>query len=116
MIPTDSKERKEAPVFSGFMSYFPLAMVEVARLSKAGNDKHNPGMPLHWSREKSCDHGDCLVRHQLEWDEIDEEDGFYHAVKVAWRAMAQLEVLLEEPEELDYHPQFYIDFINEIKL
>jgi len=42
-LPTNSAERKEAPVFSGFMAYFPDAIAEVARLSKASNDKHNPG-------------------------------------------------------------------------
>jgi hypothetical protein len=102
MIPVDSKERKDAPVFSGFCAYWPLAMVEVARLSKFGNDKHNPGEPLHWARDKSTDHGDCILRHQLEYDKRD-EFGFYHAVAVAWRAMCQLELLLEgekapEPE------------------
>jgi len=97
MLPTDSEERKSAPVFSGFMAYFPDAIAEVARLSKASNDKHNPGEPMFWSREKSDDHGDCLARHQLQWDELDVDSTgeFYHAVKVAWRAMAQLQVLLE---------------------
>jgi len=97
VLPTDSTERKAAPVFSGFMAYFPDAIAEVARLSKASNDKHNPGEPMFWSREKSDDHGDCLARHQLQWDELDVDSTgeFYHAVKVAWRAMAQLQVLLE---------------------
>jgi len=100
MLSTNSAERKAAPVFSGFMAYFPDAIAEVARLSKAGNDKHNPGEPMFWSREKSDDHGDCLCRHQLQWDELDVDSTgeFYHAVKVAWRAMAQLQVLLEEIE------------------
>lgn len=98
MIPTDSKERKDAPVFSGFMAYFPDAIVEVARLSRAGNDKHNPGQPLHWSRDKSDDHADCIARHQLEFDKKD-KDGFYHAVMVAWRAMAQLQLLLEQDDK-----------------
>jgi len=97
VLPTDSEERKSAPVFSGFMAYFPDAIAEVARLSKASNDKHNPGEPMFWSRDKSDDHGDCLARHQLQWDELDVDSTgeFYHAVKVAWRAMAQLQVLLE---------------------
>ena len=70
-ITTDSQERKDTPVFSGFMAYFPLAMAEVARLSKEGNDKHNPGEPLHWARGKSEDHADCIVRHQLEVGVVD---------------------------------------------
>lgn len=89
----ESKKRKDAPVFTGFAKYFPNAIMEVARLSKAANDKHNPNEPLHWSKDKSNDHSDCLMRHQLEVGTID-TDGFDHAVKVAWRAMAQLEILL----------------------
>ncbi len=49
VLPTDSDERKEIPIFSGVMNYFPLALAAVARHSKRGNDKHNPGQPLHWS-------------------------------------------------------------------
>ena len=94
-LPTNSKDRKDVPVFTGFMAYFPLAIVEVAKLSLASNEKHNPGQPLHWSKEISNDHADCLVRHQLEHNQVDPSDGFYHDVKVAWRAMAQLQIRLE---------------------
>jgi hypothetical protein len=95
----ESQKRKDTPVFSGFMNYFPLAIREVARLSKAGNDKHNPGQPLHWSRDKSKDHADCIARHLLEHGTIDEDDGFSHTVKVAWRAMALLQIELEAAKE-----------------
>lgn len=95
MLPTDSKERKDVPLFSGCLAYFPDALTEVARLSMAGNEKHNPGQPLHWSRDKSNDHADCIVRHQLEYDQLDPSDNFLHATKVAWRALAQLQILME---------------------
>lgn len=94
----ESKARKETPLYSGVMKYFPDALCEVARLSKVGNDKHNPGEPLHWSREKSSDHGDCILRHQLDAGTYDSEDGFLHDVKVAWRALAQLQLALEKEE------------------
>lgn len=92
---TDSAGRKATPIFTGVMRYFPDALAAVARLSKAGNDKHNPGEPLHWSREKSTDHGDCIARHQITFDQIDPESGEYHAAGVAWRALAQLQLLEE---------------------
>jgi len=98
-LPTDSMARKGTPVFYGFLNYFPDAVAEVARLSLAANDKHNPGEPLHWSKEKSNDHADCLVRHLLEHGEIDPDDGFSHTVKVAWRAMALLQMELEAKAE-----------------
>tara|TARA_R110002020_G_scaffold433062_1_gene643126 strand:- start:25 stop:456 length:432 start_codon:yes stop_codon:yes gene_type:complete len=102
MEPTNltSQERKDTPVFSGVLRYFPKAMFELARLSKAGNDKHNPGQPLHWARGKSTDHGDCIIRHQIEAGMIDPDDGFPHDSKVAWRALAQLEEYLEEQERI----------------
>ncbi len=94
-ITTDSEERKNAPVYSGVMAYFPLAMIEVARLSKIGNDKHNPGEPLHWARGKSTDHADCIARHLLEHGKLD-SDGITHTAKVAWRALALLQEEMEK--------------------
>jgi len=69
-------------------------MAEIARVSKAGNDQHNPGEPLHWAREKSTDHADCIVRHLLERGKPD-VDGQRHSAKLAWRALALLETELE---------------------
>lgn len=94
-ITQDSEERKNAPVFSGVMAYFPLAMIEVARLSRIGNDKHNPGEPLHWARGKSTDHADCIARHLLEHGTLD-SDGITHTAKVAWRALALLQEEMEK--------------------
>lgn len=95
-----SEERKNSPVFSGVIAYFPDAMAEIARLSKAGNDKHNPGQPLHWSRGKSNDHADCIMRHLIDHGTVDHEDGFSHSVKVAWRALALLQEELEQQHNL----------------
>lgn len=94
-LSTDKQVRKDTPVYSGVLNYFPLALAEVARLSKAGNDKHNPGQPLHWSRDKSNDHLDCIARHLLEAGTIDQETGFPHSVALAWRALANLQIELE---------------------
>lgn len=93
-LPVDAAQRKSAPVTTGVLDYFPLALIEVARVSRAGNDQHNPGQPLHWAREKSTDHADCLVRHLIERGTID-SDGMRHSAKVAWRALAFLELEME---------------------
>jgi hypothetical protein len=94
-LSTDSQERKDTPIYSGVMAYFPLALAEIARLSKAGNDKHNPGQPLHWARGKSADHADCIARHLLEIGTRDADDGHLHSTKLAWRALANLQLELE---------------------
>ena len=96
-LPTNSKERKDVPLYSGCFAYFPDALAAVADLSRIGNDKHNPGEPLHWSRDKSNDHLDCIARHLVDCGSVD-EDGVLHDVKVAWRALANLQLLLEQDE------------------
>lgn len=93
-LPTDSAERKNLPIATGFLDYFPDAIADVARLSKLGNDKHNPGQPLHWNRSLSADHADCLMRHFVERGKVD-TDRVRHSTKVAWRALAILQLELE---------------------
>ena len=97
VLPTDSEERKGIPIFSGVLNYFPLAIAAVARVSKRGNDKHNPGEPLHWSRDKSLDHEDCIARHLIDVDTLDPRTGEYEdAMALAWRALAKLQTLEEQ--------------------
>ncbi len=87
-------KRKAIPLFSGVMAYFPKALCEVARCSQAGSEQHHPGKPLHWDRAKSSDEPDALLRHLLQYDQLD-DDGMLHAAKVAWRALALLEKTIE---------------------
>lgn len=89
-----AQERKERPVYSGVLRYFPDALLEVARCSYLGNAQHNPGEPLRWNRAKSTDDADALVRHLLAVGTFD-TDGVRHAAKVAWRSLALLQKELE---------------------
>lgn len=95
LLPTDKQARKDTPICSGVLDYFPRALAEIARVSKAGNDQHNPGQPLHWAKEKSADHADCVVRHLIERGTMD-DDGMRHSAKLAWRSLALLEIELEQ--------------------
>lgn len=69
-LPTNSAERKNYPMLSGCLKYFPAALAGVAHISKLGNDKHNPGEPLHHARGKSVDHGDCILRHIIDTEDL----------------------------------------------
>lgn len=92
--------RKQRPVFSGVLNYFPLAVHEVAHVSFVGNEQHNPGKPMFWDKPKSPDHKDCCVRHLI--DSVREpfdSDGLRHAAKAAWRALANLEIELENEQK-----------------
>lgn len=81
LFPEDSAERKTFPVFSGLLQYFPSALAAIAHHSYLGNEKHNPGLPLHHDRAKSDDEADALVRHLIEGD----------YVGMAWRALSLLQ-------------------------
>lgn len=93
-LPASALDRKNLPVATGFIDYFPDAIAAVAGLSKIGNDQHNPGKPLHWDRSKSGDEGDALMRHFLDRGTVD-TDGVRHSTKVAWRALALLQKEIE---------------------
>lgn len=95
ILPTESEERKQIPVYSGCIAYFPDAICAVASLSYQGNKKHSPGQPLRWDRSKSADHMDCLLRHSI--DQLDKElDPIVEKTATAWRALAELQIAIEE--------------------
>ena len=102
-LPANAAARKGVPIWSGFFKYFPLAIAAVAELSRKGNDQHNPGKPLGWDRSKSGDELDAQCRHMLDMADHGEDstdtDDVYHATKNAWRAMANLQKLLERKRE-----------------
>ena len=84
--------RKDMPVFSGVLKYFPDALKEVSRCSKAGNDQHHAEKPLHWDMSKSKDEYDAMIRHLLDHEENPvDDDGILHLTKTCWRALAGLE-------------------------
>jgi hypothetical protein len=100
MMPTDAKERKNVPIATGCIDYFPAAIAAVASLSRIGNEQHNPGAKLHWDRSKSGDESDALMRHFLDRGTID-KDGVRHSTKVAWRALALLQKEIEDDNTPD---------------
>jgi hypothetical protein len=70
-LPTDSAARKRHPLYSGLLKYAPAALAGVAKVSIAGNEKHNPGQELHHARGKSTDHPDCVIRHAVDVADIE---------------------------------------------
>lgn len=98
LFPADAQGRKDHPVFTGVLMYFPDAIAAVARVSKKGNDQHNPGEPLHWAREKSTDQLDTATRHSMDHGVgvTKDTDGEYHLAKAIWRLCAELQLTIEK--------------------
>jgi len=101
LFPDSAQGRKDHPMFTGVLMYFPDAIAAVAHVSKLGNDQHNPGQPLHWARGKSTDQTDTAVRHMMDHGvgNIKDTDGTYHMAKAAWRCLAELQLTIEKERE-----------------
>ena len=92
-----NEERKDTPIFSGVLAYFPDALKEVAKCSFMGQQQHNPNKPLAWDRSKSGNEYDSLTRHLIDSSKEDfDTDGTLHKAKIAWRGLAGLQKHLEE--------------------
>lgn len=113
-LPTDAAARKAAPMAEGLLWYFPNALAAVAQVSKAGNDQHNPGEPMHHARGKSSDHADCILRHLVDAGKID-SDGQRHTAKVAWRALALLQEELEREEGAPLPRNAWVETPNNLR-
>ena len=101
--------RKDEPLFTGAILPFAGALRGVARLAKRANEKHNPGQPMHWSRENSNDHADCMARHLVDAFQeqavspcgaiigvaLDPETNLPHAYNEVWRALAHAQLVSE---------------------
>lgn len=96
-LPTNAQVRKTIPVYSGFVKYFPDAIAACSQLSFIGNSQHNGDDPVHWDKDKSKDELDALMRHMI--DDLGmlkrDVEGVMHAVKIAWRGMANLQRLAD---------------------
>lgn len=114
-LPIDSKERKDYPILSGCVKYFPAALAGVSHISKLGNDKHNPGQPMHHARKKSTDHGDCIIRHLMDAEDllsafkkgnkdVTKEMILTEINQLAWRALAYSQVIHEEIDNAPLAP------------
>jgi len=106
-LPTDSNARKDYPLFRGLLRYFPAALGGISKTSKLGNDKHNPGEEMHHARGKSVDHGDCIIRHLVDVEDllaaynrgdtkVTQSDILNEVNQMAWRALAFSQELHEK--------------------
>ena len=92
----------KSPVMQGVLQYFPRALLEVGRVSKAGAEKYSW---KGWERvsDGPIRYGNALVRHILLEDmegPYDRDTGLLHVAQEAWNALARLELILREMEDV----------------
>lgn len=97
-LPTDRDARNALPVWDGCIAYFPDCWAEIAKVSVLGNKQHALGDKLRFARDVSTDHQNKVMRHMLDHagGAVFDEDGTMHLAKAAWRALAALQVAIEE--------------------
>lgn len=98
--PGSKLDAGKVEVVRGAISYFPRALLAVARVSQFGSRKYSwkgweqvrNGIQRYW---------DALGRHMVEESisgEYDKDSGELHAVHEAWNALARAELILREKE------------------
>lgn len=100
MISNDNLMRKEQPMAQGLLDYFPDALAAVSHVSVVGarqHDAYKPDGSIMWKKHLSTDHADCIIRHLADRGTND-KDGLAHSAKVAWRALALLQIEIEAAE------------------
>ena len=94
----------KVPVTQGSIHYFPRALTAVAELSYIGAKKYS------WKGwEKVPDgirrYGNAMGRHEFkiedDYTRIDPDTGVLEATAVAWNALARLELILREQENVN---------------
>jgi hypothetical protein len=91
----------KAPIYQGFIKYFPRAIEAVADISRFGYQKYGT-----WGGWLGVEDGmnrymDAKCRHMIEeakGEECAQDSKLLHAAHEAWGAMAKLELLLQGKE------------------
>ena len=119
LFPQDDRQRKNLPVFAMLTRYFPKAVREVTKVCVVNNVRYNPERKpadINWARGKSPDQLGSLFRHILEnvvdghvFEDVPPEvaaatgfDKVYVLAEAAWRALAALEVEIEQQEGSEF--------------
>lgn len=96
---TKPKEDAGKPqLWRGLLASFPLACVEIARLTEIGARKYEWGGWLD-QEDGIPRYTDAMLRHLVASEQFDPGTGMNHDVHVAWNALCRLELILMEHED-----------------
>lgn len=94
------------PYYTVLFKQFPLALQEVMKCSKAGNNKYHE-TDLDWMNFSRVDNAEtryrnAMLRHMTEYgsvEDMEEYGGMTHEGAVVWNALADLEVNLRNKND-----------------
>lgn len=90
----------KAPVWQGFLNYFPRAIMAVAMVSEYGKRKYGEWGGFRRVPDALLRYADGQARHELlqsiEGPYDDSDSGLAHLAQDAWNAMARLDMALEQ--------------------
>ena len=101
---TGRKDDKGKPPVTQFLRQFPKAIKYLAKLSEYGHNKYGTEEDnKKWDNWKKVENAEfrykqAAGRHLLEEGGPIDESGFKHIAQVAWNALADLELELEDEE------------------
>lgn len=94
MAQEQSQELREALEIAA--DYFPDAIIELARVCRAGNKQHNgDNEVLYWDRTISSEHFPKGIGHWSKRGRLD-KDETRHTGKASWRALADCQIECEK--------------------
>lgn len=116
-LPQDPTARKQIPIYSGFVRYFPAAIAGAAAVSQMAMKQHK--LPaLGHDRTKSTDHTDCVPRHMMDVEDliaaydrgekVDVNLILLEASSAVWRVSAWSQMLHERFGNAPMAPAAYI--------
>jgi hypothetical protein len=90
-------DKNKPPVFEGVLEYFPLAILEIAKVSAMGAQKYDWGNWVH-VQDGYKRYTSALCRHLVGKGDLDfdDESNLLHAAHVAWNSLARLELILKK--------------------
>lgn len=92
----------KSPMWRGLMNYFPRALSAVADVSGFGSKKYAWGGWAHVPDGLNR-YNDAMLRHlaaEARGETVDPESGLLHAAHAAWGALARLEKILRDREDV----------------
>lgn len=87
---------------ASLLQYFGLALLEIAKVGTFGAKKYTRG-GWQFVDDGFNRYSDAMLRHYFAeyYNELDDDSSMYHAAQTAWNALARLELMLRDKNNIN---------------